>query len=70
MGAGLLAREGAVGIVRRLASDDDEGDPDFEFRRCGRAACTAELKAQIAVGAVVGFIAGAVEVRRIHRHGE
>jgi hypothetical protein len=28
------------------------------------------LKAQIAVGAFVGFIASAVEVRRIHRHGE
>jgi hypothetical protein len=28
------------------------------------------LKAKIAVGAFVGFSAGAVEVRRIHRHGE
>jgi hypothetical protein len=70
VGAGLLAGNGAVGVGWELASKDDEGDADEELRRCGGAASAAELQAQIAVGAFVGFGAGAVEVRRIHRHGE
>ena len=70
MGAGLLARDGAVGVSWGLTQHGDEPDADYELRWCGGAACAAELKAQIAVGAFVGFIAAAVEVRGIDRHGK
>lgn len=70
MGAGLLARDGAVGVSWGLASGDDEGDTDYELRGCGGAACTAELQTQIAVSAFCGFRTGTVKVSRIHRHGE
>lgn len=70
MGAGLLAGDRAVDVSRCFAPDDDQGDTEDQLRRCGGSAGTAELKTQIAMGAVVDFIAGAVEVRRIHRHGK
>jgi hypothetical protein len=70
VGAGLLARDGAVGVSWGLTQHGDEPDADYELRWCGGAACAAELKAQIAVGGFVGIAAGAVEMRRIHRHGE
>lgn len=70
MGARLLARDRAVGVCWILTPDDDEGDADYELRRYGGAACASELNAQFAVGSFVGFVAGAVEMRCIHRHGE
>ena len=68
MGAGLLARKGAVDISGGFASDDDERDSDYELRRCRGAAGTAELNAQVAVSGFVDFAVGTVEVRTIQRH--
>lgn len=68
MGAGLLARKGAVDISGGFASDDDERDPDYELRRCRGAAGTAELNTQVAVSGFVDFAVGTVKVRTIQRH--
>jgi hypothetical protein len=68
VGAGLLARKGAVDISGGFASDDDERDSDYELRRCRGAAGTAELNAQVAVSGFVDFAVGTVKVRTIQRH--
>jgi hypothetical protein len=68
MRARLLVGDGTVDVSRGFAPDNNKGDADDELRWRGWAARTAELKAQIAVGDVVGFFARAVEVGRIHRH--
>ena len=68
MGAGLLARKGAVDISGGFASDDDERDSDYKLWRCRGAAGTAELNAQVAVSGFVDFAVGTVKVRTIQRH--
>jgi hypothetical protein len=68
VGAGLLARKGAVDISGGFASDDDERDSDYELRRCRGAAGTAELNAQVAVSGFVDFAVGTVKVRTVQRH--
>jgi hypothetical protein len=70
VGAGLLARKGAVNIGRRLASDDDESDPDYELCWCGRTAGGPELDTKVAVGAFVDLAVRTMKVRAVHRHGE
>lgn len=70
MGAGLLARERAVGIGRGFASDDDERNSDDQLRQRRRAAGCTELDTKVAMGAFVDLAVGSVKVRPIHRHGE
>jgi hypothetical protein len=70
VGAGLVARERAVGIGRRLESDDDERDSDYELRWCRRTTGCTELNTKVAVSAVVDLAVGAVKMRPVHRHGE